>query len=115
MATSSVTPRSAECQAVATLEFIQSGELQAADCPARDLLATMRRLVLDGADILAVSYTAGDGSFFSIIPICYDKRGIPTSGLVERCRSANPGWLAILEDLRQRETPVSVVVPLEAV
>ena len=68
MATSSVTPRSAECQAVATLEFIQSGELQAVDCPAGDLPATMRRLVTSGADILAVSHTSEDGIFL-IVPL----------------------------------------------
>jgi len=72
MASTNLGSRSASCQLrtapYATLEFIQGGELQAADCPARDLPATMRRLVTSGADILAVSHTSEDGIFL-IVPL----------------------------------------------
>jgi len=94
-----------------TLSYLEDGKLKADDCLIGNLRWYLRQLITDGASILTLTYRLPDGSYFEVEPLTRDSEGLPLRGLVRRCWSPNPGWLASMSELAREQELVKAIIP----
>ena len=94
------------------VSYLLNGRLEIAVCIVIKLRWLLGELRSSGASILTLTYRLPDGSYFEVEPLTWDSEGLPLHGLVRRCWSPNPDWLASMSELAREQEQVKVIIPL---
>lgn len=93
------------------VSYLRNGRLETAVCAVINLRWWLGELRDSDASILTLTYRLPDGSYFEVEPLTWDSEGLPLHGLVRRCWSPNPDWLASISALVREQEQVKVIIP----